>query len=251
MIRKFGGFVVAAEPSVSVPDSFFTDVLPQISEFSELHVTLAAFRLATLSGGIEAPISQAAILRDPPLRESLRTTGSPREPDLRIQTGLDLAVGRGTLLQFSAGTTASSLIWYYVNTPVNQALVSAMSRGAVAPPVILWRDDQMPQITADKPNVFRLYEQNIGLLTPLIADRLVTALEAYSAQWIEDAIGEAVTYNRRSWRYIERILTQWAANGRSDLPEEHKDGSHETYRRRAERHAIAPGPAERRGSHKT
>jgi len=109
----------------------------------------------------------------------------------------------------------------------------------------------MPQITADKPNVFRLYEQNIGLLTPLIADRLVTALETYSAQWIEDAIGEAVTYNRRSWRYIERILTHWAANARSDLPGEHKDGSHETYRRRAERDAIAPRPTEWRGSHKT
>ncbi|MDQ3045289.1 MAG: DnaD domain protein [Chloroflexota bacterium] len=246
MVRKFGGFVVAAEPSVSVPSSFFTDVLPQISDMSELHAVLATFHLASLSGGIESPISQAALLRNRPLREALRTSGSPREPDRRIQIGLDLAVGRGTLLQF----TADSLIWYYVNTPVNQALISAMSRGAVAPPMALWHDEQMPQITPDKPNVFRLYEQNIGVLTPLIADRLVTAIEAYSAQWIEDAIGEAVTYNRRSWRYVERILSQWSTTGRRDIADQFKDGSHETYRRRAERDAATVGSSRRRSTHK-
>ncbi len=45
------------------------------------------------------------------------------------------------------------------------------------------------------------------------------ALERYPSEWIEDAIGESVAYNRRSWKYIQRILEQWAVQGRGDQRE--------------------------------
>jgi DNA replication protein len=212
--RTFGGFLVATDPAVAVPRAFLTDVLPQITEIAELQATLAVFRLAAEAGGLELPVSEDAIFQDRPLRTALRVPGSPREPDARIRQGLDLAVGRGTLLAFTADGQVASL-WYYVNTPVNQGMVAAMSRGAVAPPEITWQAGHPPRVTPEKPNVFRLYEQNIGLLTPLIADHLVSALERYPQEWIEDAIAEAVAYNRRSWRYVQRILEQWAVQGRA------------------------------------
>jgi len=227
MSKRFGGFVVATEPAVAIPQSFFTDVLPQLSDLAEVQVTLAVFRLAAAAGGIESPVGEHAIVRDRPLREALRVVGSPREPDRRIAAGLDLAVGRGTLLRFAAEHGEQHLSWYYVNTPVNQALVSAMSRGAVAPPVALWQDGQVPRVVPERPNVFRLYEQNIALLTPLIADHLVDALERYPVEWIEAAIAEAVNYNRRSWRYVQRILDNWEANGRD--PDARRDLSHEAH----------------------
>ena len=214
MTKRFGGFLVATEPAVAVPRTFFTDVLPQLTDLAEVQATLAVFRLAADAGGIEAPVSHDALLRDRALRAALRVNGSPREPDQRIATGLDLAVGRGTLLCFTAERDQDRRVWYYVNTPVNQALIAAMGRGAVAPPVALWHDDQVPAVVPERPNVFRLYEQNIGLLTPLIADHLVDALETYPVDWIEDAIAEAVAYNRRSWRYVQRILQNWASDGR-------------------------------------
>ena len=212
--RPFGGFLVATDPTVPVPRAFITDVAPQITEIAELQTTLAVFRLAAEAGGLEEPVAQAAILRDRPLRAALKVTGSPREPDRRIATGLDLAVGRGSLLAIAAEAGTTRSLWYYVNTPVNQALVSAMARGAVAPPPVVWPDGEVPAVVPERPNVFRLYEQNIGLLTPLIADHLVDALERYPQEWIEDAIAEAVAYNRRSWRYVQRILEQWATSGR-------------------------------------
>jgi DnaD/phage-associated family protein len=52
-------------------------------------------------------------------------------------------------------------------------------------------------------------------LTPLIADHLIDALETYPIEWIEAAVAESVAYNRRSWRYVQRILEQWASNGRA------------------------------------
>jgi DnaD/phage-associated family protein len=228
--KRFGGFLVATDPAVPVPLTFFTDVLPQLTEISEVQVTLAAFRLTTAAGGLDAAIAERAIVRDRVLRDALRVVGSPREPDQRIATGLDLAVGRGTLLRFAAEGRSEHRVWYYVNTPVNQALVAAMARGAVAPPQALWEGDEAPAIRPERPNVFRLYEQNIGLLTPLIADHLVDALETYPREWIEDAIAEAVSYNRRSWRYVQRILEKWSVSGRGDAT--NGDGKHETHRRR-------------------
>ena len=73
-----------------------------------------------------------------------------------------------------------------------------------------------PVLRPERPNIFGLYEQNVGLVTPIIADRLVDALERYPEAWIAEAIGEAVGYNRRNWRYIQRILENWATEGRSD-----------------------------------
>lgn len=214
MTRKFDGFLVATEPGVTIPAAFFTDVLPGLVDLGEIQVTLAAFRLASEEGGIESPIAERSLLRDRPLRTSLRVTGSPREPDRRIAAGLDLATGRGTLLRFQADFGESRETWYYVNTPANQALVAAMGRGAIAPPEAVWKERNVPAIQPERPNIFRLYEQNIGLLSPLLADQLIDALETYPAEWIEEAISESVSYNRRSWRYIQRILEKWATEGR-------------------------------------
>ncbi len=214
MTRRFNGFLVQTDPAVGVPRAFFTDVLPQLTDMAELQATLAIFRLASEAGGIESPVSEVTLLADRSLRAALRTTGSPREPNERILTGLELATGRGALLRFVAERGGRSEVWYYVNTPVNQALVAAMARGAVAPPRVLWRDNLPPEVIPERPNVFRLYEQNVGPLTPLIADHLVQALETWPVEWIEDAVAEAVAYNKRSWRYIQRILEGWQTQGR-------------------------------------
>src|SRR5262249_25862600 len=66
------------------------------------------------------------------------------------------------------------------------------------------------------PPLITLYEQNIGLVTPLLIDELREAEERYPIHWIEDAIREAVRANARSWRYIRKVLERWAANGRQD-----------------------------------
>jgi DNA replication protein len=218
-----------AEPAISLPRALLTEVMPNLSDLSEVQVTLAVFRLINDSGGVDQPVAEIMVFRDPWLRKALRVDGSPNEPDRRINKGLDLAVGRGTLLKVAAVHLSNSRVWYYVNTVANQVAVAAMARGAVAPQRDLWQGDRPPSIHPERPTVFRLYEQNIGLLTPLIADRLIDALETYPQDWIADAIDEAVSYNRRNWRYINRILENWAVTGRADRSAE--GGSDEAHRR--------------------
>lgn len=220
----FGGFLVAEEPSCAVPRAFMTEVLPQITDIAELKVTLGVFDLADRSGGFGAMIAEDDVLRYQPLRAGLRRAGSPREPDESLGRGLELAVSRGTLLRFRTeyrdGDTST---WYLIHTVGNRELVSKLARGLIAPPARLHdRPGPPPAVEPERPTVFRLYERNVGLLTPLIADQLIDALERYSSEWIEDAIEEAVHYNKRNWRYISAILGKWASEGRGGGHEEHR-----------------------------
>jgi DnaD/phage-associated family protein len=213
-----GAMLVSVDRTIPIPEAFFTDVLPEITAIEELQTTLAVFRLLAEQGGVEHPLAERSILRDRLLRAAMKVEGSPREPDRRIAKGLDLATGRGTLLRLDVGAGRRTTVWYYVNTVENRSTLAAVERGAIAPPQALWGEDAdtPPEVHVERPNAFRLYEQNIGALTPLIADQIIRAIEEYPADWIEDAIVEAVSYNRRSWRYITRILESWQTNGRGE-----------------------------------
>jgi DnaD/phage-associated family protein len=93
-------------------------------------------------------------------------------------------------------------------TPHNRRAVEVLAGadlGLAEPP---------PAAAPDQPpNVFALYEENVGGITPLIADDLKDAEERYPPQWIEAAFREAVSLNKRSWRYIHSILKRWEAEG--------------------------------------
>ncbi len=228
MTRRFGGFLTSEEPSLHVPRVFIAEVLPQIADVVELKVTLCLFDLLAEAGGYDVPLAEDAIYRHAALRATLKRLGSPKEPDESIGRGLELAVSRGTMLRFMATTATEGAnerreIWYLLNTPRNRETLSRMARGVELPPASLIPQNGLPPIIEpERPNVFRLYEQNVGLLTPIIADQLIEATERYPLEWIEEAFGEAVSYNKRNWRYIRAILEKWATDGRGGADEEHR-----------------------------
>ena len=77
--------------------------------------------------------------------------------------------------------------------------------------------DEQPMASSNKPsNIFSLYEDNIGMLSPMIGEELKEAERRYPSSWIEDAIREAVSNNKRNWRYIMAILNRWEQEGRKD-----------------------------------
>lgn len=86
----------------------------------------------------------------------------------------------------------------------------------------------LPQ--AARPTVYKLYEENIGPLTPYTAELLRDAAQTYSEEWLEEAIKEAVHYNARSWRYVQAILRNWKEKGRKRSNEEDKR-DHESFRK--------------------
>ena len=64
-----------------------------------------------------------------------------------------------------------------------------------------------------RPNIFGLYEENIGALTPILADLLREAEKEYAPTWVEYAFREACNHNKRSWKYVETILKRIKTEG--------------------------------------
>lgn len=63
------------------------------------------------------------------------------------------------------------------------------------------------------PNIFKLYEQNIGIITPIISDKLILAEEEYPADWFPRVFEIASENNARSWAYCSAILDRWKVDG--------------------------------------
>ncbi len=62
-------------------------------------------------------------------------------------------------------------------------------------------------------NIYQLYEENIGPITPLISDMLKDAEDEHSTKKIEEAFVLAVKANVRKWSYVEAILKRWKEEG--------------------------------------
>jgi DnaD/phage-associated family protein len=101
---------------------------------------------------------------------------------------------------------------YFLNTPGDQRAVELARTGQLQNLRPAPRAAEPP--APERHNVFQLYEENIGPITPLIADELRDAEKMYPHEWIEEALKEAAVLNKRSWRYASRILERWAMEGR-------------------------------------
>lgn len=98
--------------------------------------------------------------------------------------------------------------------------------------------------TPPAPNIYTLYEQNIGALTPLLADTLKDAEQTYPQPWIADAMLLAVKNNKRNWKYCEAILRRWNTEGKDDGQKPAKpNGRHNTKETPLERYQREQGYA--------
>jgi DNA replication protein len=100
-----------------------------------------------------------------------------------------------------------------MNTERGRAAVEGITKGEWRPTP---NEDEPITLMVERPNIFVLYEQNIGTLTPLIADQLRDAEKTYSLDWIREAIELAVENNVRKWRYVQSILERWRQEGKTD-----------------------------------
>lgn len=65
----------------------------------------------------------------------------------------------------------------------------------------------------------KLYSANIGVLTPILSDKIKAAAETFTdATWYEPAFEAAVFNNARNWNYVETVLTNWKDKGRGWKP---------------------------------
>src|SRR5690348_18239305 len=94
----FNGFQ-SEEKRISLPESFFTSVLPQITNLAELKVTLHVFYRLAAQVGQPRLLSYPELAGDAALAATLTAGRNPRPAAEWLREGLELAVARGTLLQ--------------------------------------------------------------------------------------------------------------------------------------------------------
>ena len=231
-MKGFPGFPEGKLRLTPVPNLFFSDLLPHIDDLAELKVTLYAFWALTLKEGQVRYLRLADFLNDRELMKGMGAT--PTLGAEALMDGIERAVARGSFLHINIESADGKMDLYFLNTEKGRAAVEGITRGE-------WRpgpaSDEPISLLVERPNVFVLYEQNIGPLTPIIADELRDAEQTYPVRWIEEAIEKAVENNVRKWRYVLAILERWRQEGKQDginrrdsqkdlreqIPEEYRD----------------------------
>jgi DNA replication protein len=214
----FAGFPQGRLRTTPIPNLFFSELLPAIDDLGELRVTLYAFWALAQKEGPFQYLRPQEMLDDRLFMGAFEGVLMSRQEAL--QEALERAVARGTLLRAALGDGAQAQHYYFINTPRGRAAIHALESGDWCPSP---ETDAPVELAIERPNIFTLYEQNIGPLTPLIAERLRDAEETYAARWVEDAITIAVENNVRKWRYVEAILEDWRTRGRDEQREDRGD----------------------------
>lgn len=70
--------------------------------------------------------------------------------------------------------------------------------------------------TREHGEIFRVFEEEIGPLTPMIADALIDIEQEYPPGWFRMACREAILHNARNMSYVKSILKRWKAQGLPD-----------------------------------
>jgi len=193
-MKPFRGFT-DSESFTQLPDSFFHKLLNEIEDAAELKVTLyMLWRIEHMENPFRA------------LREIDFTSKDLGLSKNEIRSGLEKAVQRGSLLR----VRDDAKMFYFLNSPRGRAAAEAFTKGQWHPSSKILSGPPL-----DRPNIFKLYEENIGPLTPLIADMLKEAETTYAREWIDGAFMIAVRNNKRNWKYIEAVLKRWKSEGKN------------------------------------
>ena len=187
--NQFSGFS-GSEGFSSFPNEFFSDLLGKIDNLAELSVILYALWLVANMEGASHPLFESDFSKNLDAEQ--------------IAEGLEKCVLRGSLIRVTRGAGESV---YFINSPRGRASAET-ARGEHWNPS---KQNRVPPVT--RPNIYKLYEENIGPLTPMIADMLEDAENEHTFEKIEEAIYLAIKANARKWSYVEAILKRWKEEG--------------------------------------
>lgn len=205
----FTGFPGVAR-ATAIPNLYFSTVLPQARSVDELLSFLWLSHFVQAMRGEIRFASADDVWAQEGAQQSFEALGSGRAG---VDAGLAANVESGAVLGLRLTSEVGEETLYFVNNPASQRAVGRARAGELrlkpgAVPV--------PIPVESRPGVFRLYEENIGTITPLIGERLLDAVDRYPAAWIVEAVTTAAELNVRNWRYIERILERWSQEGRDE-----------------------------------
>jgi DnaD/phage-associated family protein len=187
------------------PNDLFDVLLPEMG-YAELKVSLCILRntLGYHRDGVTLSIRTIA-----------RMTGLTTR---NVLEGAKAAEERGTLTRAVSSTMTTTWL------PVIAKDTVCIPRGnrTVSPgkgklPVKESKESNKENTTTTTANIFKVYEQNIGPLTPLISEDLTDLAKTYTDEWVRRAMVEAATSNVRNLKYIKAVLAGYKERGSPDI----------------------------------
>jgi DNA replication protein len=192
------------ENSIHLAEALFRQIIEQTQDITQLKIILYVFYSLARQTNIPAFVTHNELLSSGPTLLNL----SNGEFSKALQT----VVKNGAFLLLKQADRQHDV--YLADTMSNRDIIGQIERGERK--LKESSDISIEKEPVQQPNnIFVLYEQNIGMITPMLSDELKAAAELYPAKWIEDAFKEAVLQNKRSWRYIARILERWTSEGKN------------------------------------
>jgi len=203
----FKGFPPGKQNTISLHAQFITQLVPMIDDLAELKVCLFCYYALLQKEGEYRYLSHEDFANSAELKKGLETISE--DTDSVLDSALEKAVEHAFLLCADVELEKSKQRLYFMNTAKGRTAIHQLKAGR-------WHigDEPRIEILPDRPNIFTLYEENIGALTPAIAERLKDAEADYPYEWILEAIDLAIENNVRRWNYISAILERWKQEGR-------------------------------------
>lgn len=206
---NFDGFLPGKPESILIPQGFSSELLPQIDDLAELKLVLFCFRALSQREGKQPYLCYQDFVSDDHLMQGLKVIQESDEPETTLKATLDKMIQHSILLPAEVTLDGKQQTLYFVNTPRGRGFIEQIKLGNWKP-----TSNQHIEILPERPNIFALYEANIGPLTGMIVDKLKDAAKEYEEERIREAIEIAVENNARSWRYIQTILKRWQEEGK-------------------------------------
>lgn len=199
----FQGFPERESLFLNIPTGFFGSLLSEIDNLDELKLILVVFWAFHKDQETLTIFSLDGLAGE----EKIMKIFNHDLP--RVKNAIDKSLARGSLLHLIDPKSNSE--FYLLNTPESRAVINKVVSGSITLEDACSIDVLLPH---EKENIFRLYEENIGAITPLIAEVLQEDEKLFPMTWIRDAIKEAVEHNVHTWKYVHAILESWQKEGR-------------------------------------
>lgn len=188
-------------------DQFLNEVLPRLNDADSIKVLFYIQAHLAKQEGDNRYLFARQIVQSSTLQHWMGAENSEN----RIQQTLNKTISSGFLISGKIRPENSKTLVFW-NDDNGKNTLQRLQNG-------LWQpsptDHPVKEQAKQQKNIYQLYEENIGPLTPLLSEDLTAAQEDFSIQWIEEAIHIAVQNNARSWRYVDAVLKSWQKEGKN------------------------------------
>lgn len=208
----FPGFRPGKQPTFALYAQFISDLLPLIDDLGELKVTLYAMWAIQQRDGTYRYLLRRDFTANAGFMDGIGGEAG-------LNAGLDKAIERGSLLTAEVELGESPERLYFINTEMGRTAYEQIRLG-------LWQQSGAAhpvEILPERPNIYRLYEDHFGQLTPMIADMLKDAEKDFPLSWIIEAMRIAVAKNALNWRYVQGVLDRWQREGKGNAVAQRPD----------------------------